>query len=58
MNINSLRKAVRYTHSTRFREMLRDQEKVGITHIKEDDVYLTQKGAAWVDKNIEMQLRL
>lgn len=58
MNVKELRKAVGYSHSTRFREMIQDQAKAGITHIIGDDVYLTQKGAAWVDRNIEMQLKL
>lgn len=58
MNINTLRKSVGYQHSTRFRQMIHTQAKAGITYIKGDDVYLTQKGAAWVDRNIDMQLKL
>jgi len=58
MNINTLRKSVGYQHSTNFRQMIRTQAKAGITYIKGDDVYLTQKGAAWVDRNIDMQLKL
>jgi len=58
MTINTLRKAVGYQNSTRFRRMLQDEVKAGITHIKGDDVYLTQKGAAWVDRNIDLRLEL
>jgi hypothetical protein len=58
MNINTLRKSVGYQHSTRFRQMIHTQAKAGITYIKGDDAYLTQKGVAWVDRNIDMQLKL
>ena len=58
INMNVLRQAVGYQHSKRFRQILGDQAKAGIAHIKHDEVYLTHKGVAWVEKHIDMQLKL
>jgi len=57
-NMNVLRKAVGYQNSTRFRDILHDQARAGIVHMKGRDVYLTRKGVAWVEKNVEMELNL
>lgn len=58
MNIRALRESVGYKNLARFRRILSDQAKGGTTHIKGDDVYLTQKGVAWVEKNIDMRLKV
>jgi len=58
IEISVLRAAVKYAHSTNFRRLLEDKAQNGIVYIKGDSVYLTQKGTAWVDKNIELRLEL
>ncbi len=56
--IGALRKAVNYQNSTRFRKLLEARETQGLVHLAEDKVYLTRKGAAWVDKNIDLELKI
>ncbi len=57
--INSLQEMIKYKNATRFRdEILEEEIKEGIIHIKENKVYLTQKGCAWVEKNINMHLEI
>lgn len=58
VNIKTLRQSVGYTNLTRFRQILRHQAKAGIAHIKDDEVYLTRKGVGWVEKHIDMHLKL
>jgi len=58
MEMGLLRVTIGYQNSTRFREMIADQAKKGIVHLKAKKVYLTAKGAAWVDKNIDMRLEI
>jgi hypothetical protein len=58
LHIEDLQKTTKYQHSTRFERMMQEEARKGITHTKDDSVYLTQKGVAWVESNIEMQLTL
>jgi hypothetical protein len=57
MNIGAVRKAVGYQHTTRFRQIILQHAKAGITYVKGDNAYLTKKGVAWVEENIDMALK-
>ena len=58
LNIKTLREATGYQNATHFRALLVRQAKLAIMHLKGDDAYLTSKGVAWVEKNIDMQLKV
>jgi len=57
-NIAALREAVSYKNRSRFRDILADHVSSGLVHLKGNNVYLTRKGAAWVDKNIDLELKI
>jgi hypothetical protein len=57
--VNGLREVIKYKNPTRFREeILEEKAKAGIIHIKGDKVFLTTKGCAWIEKNIDMHLEV
>ncbi len=57
--IEVLQNTIKYQNASRFRdEILAEQVKEGITHIKDGTVFLTKKGCAWVEKNIDMHLEI
>lgn len=58
LDIGALRQATRYSNSTRFRSILREQAKEALVHVKDDSVFLTKKGIAWVEKNVDLRLEL
>jgi hypothetical protein len=58
LTVETIRKAVGYLNGSRFRALLAQKSKEGILHFKGDDVYLTGKGVAWVEKYVEMRLEV
>jgi len=57
--IEVLQNTIKYQNTSRFRdEILAEQTKEGITHIKDGKVFLTKKGCAWVEKYIDMRLEI
>lgn len=57
-DIASLQKSTQYKHSSRFLSLLEDKQTEGIVYIKNNAVYLTNKGSAWVETNIDMSLTI
>lgn len=59
LGTTALRQAVQYEHAWRFRnQVLKGEQDKRHLHVRDDDVYLTRKGVAWVEQNIDMELRL
>lgn len=58
MDVGDLRHAVQYGNSTRFRAMLAAEAKAARVHRRGDEVRLTRKGAGWVQRNIDLRLRI
>lgn len=59
IEINILRDLIKYKNSSRFRdELLEEKIREGIIHVKENNVYLTSKGCAWVEKYVNMYLEI
>jgi hypothetical protein len=58
IKVNVLRSAVKHSHTTKYRRLLEKEAKNGLVHLIGDDVYLTAKGAAWVDRNIALDLKI
>jgi hypothetical protein len=57
--INTLRFVTKYKNSTRFRdEIIEEKIKEGLVHLKHENVYLTAKGCAWVEKYVNMHLEI
>lgn len=58
VEIEILRQAVRYMNAGRFRGLLEEKANNRIVYIKGDNVFLTSFGSSWVEKNIDMQLKI
>lgn len=59
LELEDLREAVRYQHKYRFRnELIADHQSNGLVHVKDDRVFLTHKGAVWVEANVDFELRV
>ncbi len=59
IGISTLREVIKYKNATRFRsEILGERIQEGIIHLKGDNIYLTCKGCAWVEKYISMHLEI
>lgn len=58
MDIDSLRRATQYKNQTRFRKLLDQEQKDGKLVLIGDHAFLTAKGAAWIEKHIELVLRV
>lgn len=54
VNINTLRESVRYANKTRFNKLLEKKASEALIHIKGENIFLTGKGAAFVDENIRL----
>jgi hypothetical protein len=58
LGIGELLSIVRYGNSTRFRRLLEAKESEGLLHLKDRSAYLTRKGVAWLEKHVDMELRV
>ena len=58
MSITDLRLAANYQNSSRFKTLLMGKKAEGFLHLKDSVVYMTGKGVAWVERNIDFELRL
>jgi len=58
VEIKMLCQAVRYKNSARFRSLLEEKANDRIVLIKGDKVFLTSYGSGWVEKYINMQLKI
>jgi len=51
--IEVLQQAVKYANPTRFVGILKKLDKEALVHFKDGNVFLTRKGIAWVESNID-----
>ncbi len=58
VNFNLLLHAIQYKNSSRFLKILEGKQAEGLVYIKEEDIYLTNKGVSWVEKSIEMKIQV
>lgn len=58
IEINTLRNAVNYGNASRFKQILLNQQKVGIAYVDDEIVHITKKGVAWVESNIDLTLEV
>lgn len=57
LKIGALRAAVGYSNTTAFREdVLGGAADRGLLHLKDGFAYLTSKGVAWIENNVDLQL--
>jgi len=59
IELKTLRQIVKYRNSTRFRdEIIKKLIDEGKTHLKEEDVFITSKGIAWLEKYVNPQMEI
>ena len=58
LEVAILRQAVQYQNSSRFMGMLQRKQREGLIYMQGDQVYLTGKGVAWVEDNIDISLQI
>lgn len=56
--IDELRATINYKHSTRFLRLLEEKASEALVHIKNQEAYLTSKGVAWMDKNLDLSVKI
>lgn len=57
--LQHLQRAVKYKRAPRFKQMMQEEDSKGVVHFQDDLVYLTRaRGVPWVEKNIDLQVRL
>lgn len=59
IKLTKLRQIVKYSHSTKFRdEVVNVLAKDGKAYLKDENVFITSKGIAWLEKHIDLQLKI
>jgi len=59
IDISKLRQIVKYGNSTRFRdEIVNGLVKDGKAYLKNDNVFITSKGIAWLEKYVDFQMKV
>lgn len=58
INIGVLQKSTKYRNSTNFKVLMARESSKGIVHIIKDEVQLTNKGVAWVEKHVDLALKI
>jgi hypothetical protein len=58
IDLKQLQKIIGYGNVTRFISIIKEKMRKGLVYLKEDKVYLTNKGAVWLQKTIDMELRI
>ncbi len=56
IGVKSLQRAVGYQNSTRFRRLIEVEAAERRVHLKDDNVFLTQKGMGWVEENVDLDV--
>lgn len=56
MELDELQDTVGYQNTSRFRSLLRSASRERMVHMKGDKVWITKKGTAWVEANVEMKI--
>lgn len=59
INFDDLRTSIDYANKSRFEnEVIKDLQKEKLVHLKQGQAYLTKKGIAWIEQNIDMELEI
>ena len=59
IELKTLRKIVKYSHSTKFRDLvIKKLIDEGKTHLKGENVFITSKGVAWLEKYVDLQVEI